>query len=119
MNHDEHDDLWELLGKAKDPQPSPFFSRNVLREVRNLQQEKSRFFAWLRQHWVLAGSAACAVVVSAISVVDSRQPVEVKDPIVALAQQVATSPDFQVIENLDELIAFEDNSVWLDSSPVF
>ena len=35
MNHDEeHDELWQLLGKANQPQPSPFFSRNVLRAIR-------------------------------------------------------------------------------------
>ena len=35
MNHDEeHDELWQLLGQARQPQVSPFFSRNVLRAIR-------------------------------------------------------------------------------------
>jgi len=29
-----HDPLWRLLGKARRPKVSPFFARNVLREIR-------------------------------------------------------------------------------------
>ena len=30
----ENDALWNLLGKASHPEASPFFARNVLREIR-------------------------------------------------------------------------------------
>ena len=32
------------------------------------------------------------------------------------AGEVAGSPDFQVIDNLDTLLAWDDNDVWLDNS---
>ena len=37
MNTEEHDDLWQLLGKARTPSVSPFFSRNVVRAAREDQ----------------------------------------------------------------------------------
>jgi len=36
------------------------------------------------------------------------------DPVAVLAQQVSASPDYQVINHLDELLASEETSVWLD-----
>ena len=39
MNNEERDDLWQLLGRAKETAVSPFFSRNVLRSIR---EEESR-----------------------------------------------------------------------------
>ena len=38
------------------------------------------------------------------------------DSVALLAQQVSTSPDYQVISHLDELLDSEQNSVWLESS---
>jgi hypothetical protein len=36
------------------------------------------------------------------------------DVAVVLAQQVSTGPDYQVINHLDELLASEETSVWLE-----
>ena len=118
MNTEEHDeprdDLWELLGQAKKPQVSPFFSRDVLRTIRETEQEKPGVIAWLRSHWQVAAASTCAltVVASFAAVQQMRQP----DPVVLLAQQVSVSPDYQVISNLDELLDSEHNSAWLEAS---
>ena len=48
MNTEEHDDLWHLLGKAKVPEVSPFFSRNVLRALRETAPENGGVLGWLR-----------------------------------------------------------------------
>jgi hypothetical protein len=113
MNTEEQDDLWDLLGRAKTPAVSPFFSRNVLRVLRE-QQEKFGFFLWLRRRWPVTaiGMCALATVVSFTVIQQMRQP----DPVVVLAQQVSVSPDYQVISNLDELLDSERNSVWLEAS---
>ena len=114
MNTDEQDELWELLGRAKAPTPSPFFSRNVLRAIREEEQEKPGFISWLRRYWQVPAFSTCAVVVAAsfFVVQQARQP----DPVILLAQQVSVSPDYQVISNLDELLDTERNSVWLEAS---
>ncbi len=114
MKNEEHDDLWELLGRAKTPAVSPFFSRNVLRAIREEQQEKPGFILWLRRHWKVTAVSSCALVVAASFAV--KQETQQPDPVMVLAQQVSASPDYQVISNLDELLDSEHNSVWLEAS---
>lgn len=114
MNTEERDELWALLGRAKTPAVSPFFSRNVLRAIREAAQERPGFGAWLQRHWRAAAVSACAAAVALGFALmhEARQP----DPVVLLAQEVSVSPDYQVISNLDELLDSERNSVWLEAS---
>jgi hypothetical protein len=119
MNHDEHDDLWQLLGKARPPRISPFFSRNVLRAIREEQPERRG--GWLGALWRHWRSASVAVVVLAVFAgvsiqTDRRHLAEANAALDEAAHEVASSPDFPVIENLDMLLASDDNDVWLDSS---
>lgn len=113
MNDDEHDDLWCLLGKAKAPKVSPFFSRNVLRAVREQEKERAGVLAWLRGRWRLATLAACASLLVSVGVWHQQSPQN--DQMMRLAHQVSVSPDYQVIGHLDELLDTEENAVWLDT----
>jgi hypothetical protein len=117
-NEDERDDLWQLLGRAKEPAVSPFFSRDVLREIRQQEQERPSFFRRFRLVWGFAGAAtACAVAAMLLTQRQSEQQLVVEpDEIVLYASAVSASPDYQVITNLDELLDSEESSVWLDSS---
>ena len=67
MKHDEHDELWELLGKAREPKSSPFFASKVLRAIREESRIPQRvtFWQWFRQSWLLptVASAAAAVAI--------------------------------------------------------
>ncbi len=114
---DEHDDLWKLLGKARPPTVSPFFSRNVVREVRGLQQEQSGFFATLRRRWqlILATAAIGCVIVALPSQFIHDSPNHQANPLAVIAQQISDSPDYYVINDLDDLLASEESSVWLDN----
>jgi len=113
--HEEDDELWQLLGKARQPSVSPFFSRNVLRAVRNEKQERFgsfwRIFRSYRQALVLA---SCVAVVSVGTFFAEHQREE--HQILTIAQTVSESPDYQVIAHLDELLDSEESSVWLDAS---
>jgi hypothetical protein len=114
MNTDEQDDLWRLLGDAKAPTVSPFFSRNVLRAIREEKREKPGLSAWLHWRWLTLAASACVLVVaSGLAWRDATRPPQL-DPVMVLAQQVSTSPDYQVINHLDELLASEETSIWLD-----
>jgi hypothetical protein len=114
MNHEEHDDLWELLGKARLAKHSPFFSRNVLRAVREEKPERVGFRGWFFSRWTALVVGCGAVVIAAFVLVPKpQQPV---DPVAVLAEHVSASPDYAVISNLDELLAAEESSVWLDHS---
>jgi hypothetical protein len=115
MNTEEKDDLWDLLGRAKAPEPSPFFSRDVLRALREEEQEKPGFFFWLRRHWLATSVSTCTAAVAAVLAMTQLSPRQ-PDPVLLLAQQVSVSPDYQVISNLDELLETEHNSAWLEAS---
>src|SRR5437588_4290144 len=107
MNTDEHDDLWRLLGKAKQPAVSPFFARNVLRAVRVTEQARPGWFAWLARKWVVAAVGSTAAILLAVN---SSHFFRASDPdVILLAQQVSTQSDVEVITDLDELIASDEN----------
>jgi len=117
MNTEEHDDLWQLLGKARTPSVSPYFSRNVLRVIREEKQEKSGVMHWLRTRWAAVAVATCAVAISAVGIVRHQRHSSVPQPeqMTLLAQQFSSSPDYQVVNHLDELLDSEKNSVWLEN----
>lgn len=113
---DENDDLWKLLGKARLPAVSPFFARNV---VRGARQEGTGFLSMLRRHWQLTATAALASCIAAVALLqfigNDRRDRQI-DSLMAITQQVSDSPDFYVINDLDDLLASEESSVWLDNS---
>ena len=121
----QKDPLWQLLGKAKAPEVSPFFARNVVREIRALQSRPSGaggagvLAAWIRRSWKLVSvgslTAVAAVVITFGTVATHhRAPVEA----VAAASQTpaVNSGDYEVISNLDTLVASENSNVWLDDT---
>ena len=113
MNTNEHDDLWHLLGKAKAPTAAPFFSRNILRAIRAEQQERRGALPWLRRHWQLATASACALIIAGFALLPA--PEHSDSTTMLLAEEVSQSIDYQVIDNLDELIASEENLAWLEN----
>ena len=112
MNTEEHDDLWCLLGKAKAPVASPFFSRNVLRTIRVEAQDKRGVFGWLRSRWQLAAISTCVLIVAGLALTPRVEQTD--QTTMLLAKQISQSHDYQVIINLDELLASEESSVWLE-----
>lgn len=82
----ENDDpVWDLLKKAPPTKPGPFFSRNVVREVRKMEAEQptsflialawhsvARFFSSPTKAWgALASCSAMAVIVAVVLMSDS------------------------------------------------
>ena len=117
MNHEEHDELWDLLGKARQPKPSAFFAANVMRAVRAEAEPKTGFLAWLRAKWVLpAAASACAAVVAIFFAL--RHPAttpSAADPLEGIALAAAAAPE--TAPSFDTLLASEDNSIWLAGDP--
>jgi len=66
----ENDPLWDLLGKASHREPSPFFARNVLREIR--QSAKP---AWFPPRWLAPAAFATLAIGFAFTLTGSpRSP---------------------------------------------
>lgn len=119
MKGEENDPLWELLGRARPPEVSPFFARNVLRAVRN-ESERSRggFLGWITARWRFAtalGSVAALFIIVAVTL-DLQAPRQANsEPVMVIAE----NPDYEVIADLDNLLASEDNSLWLEDTATF
>jgi hypothetical protein len=127
MNADDNDKLWELLGNNRQPGVSPFFSRNILRAVRREEGEQralsgpGSFLSGLarglhRWSWKLTIAGTCAIV-AVVTVSPSafrhHHAMTVKS---GVASQIVGNPDYEVITHLDELVADEESSLWLDDS---
>lgn len=113
MDREDDKELWDILGSVSEPTLSPFFARNVVRSAR---QEETRFermrhwFSWRR----LAAASAVVTVVIGITVA-THHPVS-QTPAVNNSDVVAKidPQDYDVVADLDELIAWDENNVWED-----
>src|SRR4029453_11193748 len=113
MDREDDKKLWDILGRIPEPTLSPFFARNVVRSVR---QEATRFdrmrswFSWRR----LAAASAVVIVVIGMTVpthhpASHRAAANDPDVVAKIDPQ-----DYDVVADLDELIAWDENSVWED-----
>lgn len=116
----ENDELWELLGKARRPEVSPFFARNVVRAARQTGARPSAGWLDLLRRWQVAGLAV-ALLVTGLLIRAQFEPAALSEPVAAasISQEISASPDYEVIVNLEDLLAYDENSVWLDSSNTF
>jgi hypothetical protein len=113
MDREDDKKLWDLLGRLPEPTLSPFFARDVVRSVRQEATpfERARNWFSLRR---LVGASAMAVVVIGIAIA-THHPVS-QTPAVNASDVVAKidPQDYDVVADLDELIAWDENSVWED-----
>jgi hypothetical protein len=113
MRREDDQELWDLLGQAKAPAASPFFARNVVRQVRQEARGRVDFLRWLRPR-ILAPAAVFALAatfagVSADRMLRQRAGDNPPDVVAAVDPQ-----DYEVVADLDDLIASEDDNVWDD-----
>ena len=113
MDREDDKQLWDMLDHVPEPTLSPFFARNVVRSVR---QEASGsgwirgWFSWRR----LAAASAVVVLVIGMAIAThhpvSQMPATNDSDVVAKIDP----RDYDVVADLDELIAWDENSVWED-----
>jgi hypothetical protein len=114
MDRNDDQQLWDLLGSSAAPGPSPFFSRNVLRRLREESSSRSGFAGWLSWRRLLPVSglvAAAAAIVVAYTVTFHQPPASENDVVAKIDAQ-----DYEVVADLDNLLASEDNNLWDDNS---
>jgi negative regulator of sigma E activity len=115
MKREDDEQLWDFLGRAPEAQVSPFLARNVLRQIRQEQSKPGRsWFSWRRL--VPASAVALAIVAAVIFVRNPSQPQRASeaqiDPVIA---QIDVQ-DYDVVADLDNLLASDENSPWDDNS---
>jgi hypothetical protein len=111
MERQDDNELWDILGRVPEPTLSPFFARNVLRKIR----QKATRFEWAR-NWFslrrLVAASAVAIVVVGMAIathhpVSQRASANDSDVVAKVDPQ-----DYDVVADLDELIAWDENNVW-------
>lgn len=98
----EQDALWDLLGKARKTEASPFFTRKVLRAVQETRETPvfsfSRLLRWL------APVSVCAALVVGWSAYSWKQD-----------ETANFNACFDAAADMQSLVAQDDTSVWIDS----
>jgi len=113
MEPQDDKELLDVLGRLPEPSLSPFFARNVLRKIR---QEPSHFEGvrnWLSVRKLVGASAVTAVVVALTIVTHYPGPRTTSSSESDIVAKIDPQ-DYDVVADLDELIAWDENNVWED-----
>jgi hypothetical protein len=113
MEPQDDKELWDVLGRLPEPALSPFFARNVLRKIRQEPTRFERMRSWFSVRRVVGASAVAAVFVALALVTHYPGPRTMSssdsDAVAKIDPQ-----DYDVVADLDQLIAWDENSVWED-----
>ncbi|NRB73250.1 MAG: hypothetical protein HRU46_02720 [Verrucomicrobiales bacterium] len=105
-SQEKNDPVWELLEHASEAKPGPFFARNVIREVRLMEDSSGGFGESLLSFFgkrLLNTAIAAAAVVAVIAFFPGG---ETDVPAPALAQETASeveATEFDPAMELDEV----------------
>jgi hypothetical protein len=111
MEPEDDKELWDVLGRLPEPTLSPFFARNVLRRIRQEPARFERVRNWLSVRKLVAASAVAAVAVALALVTHYPGPRSASSSDLDVVAKVDPQ-DYDVVADLDELIAWDENSVW-------
>ena len=116
MRREDDQKLWDLLGQAKTPDVSPFFTRNVLRTLRSQPVFVRSLGEWFGLRRLVPAATVAVALIVAVFV--ARSPVAPEmasanesDPVAKIDPQ-----DYDVVADLDELLASDENALWDDNS---
>ena len=111
MKREDDEKLWDLLGHAAEPKISPFFARNVLREIRE-SRGSSRVTGWLK--WLVPATGVAVAVIAALFLRVQMPERNHSDP---QADNLALmeAQDTEVMADLDDLFAADESNSWDDS----
>lgn len=107
MKRDDDQKLWDLLGKASEPKISPFFARNVLREIRR-SGDWATLRGWLDPRRLIPALGAAAALIAVVFLRLHTAVAPVAAPSDTLANVEAQ--DYEVMADLDDLLASDDNN---------
>jgi hypothetical protein len=114
MERKDDQELWDLLGSARTPKVSPFFPRNILRRLRedSFSRSERPWLSWRRLLPISAIAGATAAILIAYIFTTERPPTGGDNDVVAKID----AQDYEVVADLDNLLASEDNNLWDDNS---
>jgi len=116
MKREDDEQLWDLLGRTAEYKPSPFFARDVLRQVRQTPRRVEIVQAWLSWRRLVPASAVLAAIVAAILALQHplRTQTRAKGDVDVVAR--IDPQDYEVVADLDDLLAADESGLWDDNS---
>jgi hypothetical protein len=111
MEPEDDKELWNVLGRLPEPTLSPFFARNVLRAIRQNPTHFERVRNWFRLRRLVGVSALAAALVALALVTHHPGPRTASPTDLDVVAKIDPQ-DYDVVADLDELIAWDENSVW-------
>jgi predicted exporter len=115
MKREEDQQLWDLLGRTRPIELSPFFARNVVRKTRTGARRFIWLQAWLRPRKLVPLAGVAVALVAAILAMHQPGPRSRGDNTPDVIAKIDPQ-DYDVIADLDELLAADDNSLWDDDA---
>jgi len=116
MEPQDDKELWDVLGRLPEPTVSPFFARNVLRKIRQEPTRFERARNWFSVRKVVGASAvAAAAVFVALALVTHYPGPRTTSSSDSDVVAKIDPQDYDVVADLDELIAWDENSAWEDT----
>jgi len=108
MKRDDDPELWDLLGHAAEPEITPFFARNVVREIR----KPSRRHGFLDRFHLSRAIPATGVATVLLTVLFLRWSMSVSPLPNGRLETTANAEalETEVITDLEDLLAVDDNS---------
>jgi hypothetical protein len=115
MERQDDKELWDILGHISEPTLSPFFARNVVRKIRLDASPLERARKWFSLRRLVAASAVAVIVVGMAIATHHTVPQTASPNDMDVVAKIDPQ-DYDVVADLDELIAWDENSVW-DEKP--
>jgi len=112
MKREDDQQLWDLLGQTTQRQLSPFFARNVVRRIREQPPDRfERLRSWLTPRKLVP---VTGLVVAVIAVILATHQPATRNPADSAPDVIAAidPQDYDVVADLDELLATDENSLW-------
>jgi hypothetical protein len=108
MNRENDPKLWDLLGHRSEPEVSPFFSRNVVRKVRE-SQVRGRGRGWFSVRRLVPLGSVAAGLMAVFFLQMERDVTPVPESEVDLFANVDPQ-DYEVVSDLNDLLSFDENN---------
>jgi hypothetical protein len=115
MKREEDQQLWDLLGRARPVEVSPFFARNILRKIREREQRFGWLQGWLRPRALIPATGLAAAIIAAMLTMHRPASVNPSDNVPEIIASIDPQ-DYDVVADLDELMAADDNTLWDDDT---
>lgn len=117
MKREDDQQLWDLLGRTRPVEVSPFLARNVVRTIRERPHRFERLRSWLRPRVLVPATGLAVAAIVALLAVHRPASLNLTPADDTPAAIAAIDPqDYDVVADLDELMAADESNLWDDDA---